>query len=100
MSNEGFVTELLNTGTENLGAYVVGEDEETVAWKCLHLLRAIGYVFRAVRTFTLWSLENQIMKNAFQQILQLLTPHFNVRCKTSRWVLLLASDLLLWGKRM
>lgn len=42
MSNEGFVKELLQTVNENLGAYVQGEDEETVSWKCLHLLRAIG----------------------------------------------------------
>lgn len=42
MSNEEFVQELLQTVTENLAAYVAGEDEETVSWKCLHLLRAIG----------------------------------------------------------
>jgi len=43
LSNEDFVQELLRLVTESIGPYVQGDDEDTVAWKCLHLLRALDW---------------------------------------------------------
>eukprot|EP01127_Copromyxa_protea_P018307 TRINITY_DN572_c0_g1_i2.p1 TRINITY_DN572_c0_g1~~TRINITY_DN572_c0_g1_i2.p1 ORF type:complete len:570 (-),score=109.24 TRINITY_DN572_c0_g1_i2:110-1762(-) len=43
LSNEEFVKELLRLVTESIGPYVLGDDEDTIAWKCLHLLRALDW---------------------------------------------------------